>query len=130
MGVILDFKLTFEEQLNNVLAKVNKAIGFLRKLRNSLPRTTLITVYKAFIQPHVDYGDVLYDQAFNNLFKEKLESIQYNACLALTRAIRGTSKEKSIKNWDWSPFEIDAGVESFVFFIRSWEMKILNNYST
>ena len=130
MGVILDFKLTFEEQLNNVLAKVNKAIGFLGKLRNSLPRTTLITIYKAFIQPHVDYGDVLYDQAFNNLFKEKLESIQYNACLALTRAIRGTSKEKSIKNWDWSPFEIDAGVESFVFFIRSWEMKILNNYST
>ena len=130
MGVILDFKLTFEEQLNNVLAKVNKAIGFLRKLRNSLPRTTLITIYKAFIQPHVDYGDVLYDQAFNNLFKEKLESIQYNACLALTRAIRGTSKEKSIKNWDWSPFEIDAGVESSVFFIRSWEMKILNNYST
>ena len=31
--------------------------------------------------------------------------------------------KKSIKNWDWSPFEIDAGVESFAFFIRSWEMK-------
>ena len=31
-------------------------------------------------------------QAFNASFHEKLESIQYNACLALT--IRGTSKEK------------------------------------
>ena len=31
---------------------------------------------------------------FNNSFKEKLESFQYNACLALTGAIRGTSKEK------------------------------------
>ena len=94
LGVILDFKLTFEEHLNNVLAKVNKAVGLLRKLRNILPRTTLITIYKAFIRPHLDYGDVLYDQAFNNSFKEKLESIQYNACLALTGAIRGTSKEK------------------------------------
>ena len=93
LGVILDFKLTFEEHLNNVLAKVNKAVGLLRKLRNILPRTTLITIYKAFIRPHLDYGDVLYDQAFNNSFKEKLESIQYNACLALTGAIRGTSKE-------------------------------------
>ena len=37
--------------------------------------------------------------------------------------------KKSIKNWDWSPFEIDAGVESFAFFIRSWEMKIKNIYS-
>ena len=94
LGVILDFKLTFEEYLNNVLAKVNKAVGLLRKLLNLLPRTTLITIYKAFIRPHLDYGDVLYDQAFNNLFKEKLESIQYDACLALTGAIRGTSKEK------------------------------------
>ena len=94
LGVILDFKLTFEEHLNNVLAKVNKAVGLLRKLRNILPRTTLVTIYKAFIRPHLDYGDVLYDQAFNNSFKEKLESFQYNACLALTGAIRGMSKEK------------------------------------
>ena len=70
--------------------------------------------------------DVLYDQALNNEFKEKLESFQYNACLALTGAIRGMAKE----NWDWSPFEIEAGVESFAFFIRSWKMKILNIYSS
>ena len=94
LGVILDFKLTFEEHLNNVLAKVNKAVGLLRKLRNILPRTTLVTIYKAFIRPHLDYGDVLYDQAFNNSFKEKLESVQYNVFLALTGAISGASKEK------------------------------------
>ena len=94
LGVILDFKLKFEEHLNNVLAKVNKAVGLLRKLRNILPRTTLITIYKAFIWSHLDYGDVLYNQAFNSSFKEKLESFQYNACLALIGAIRGTSKEK------------------------------------
>ena len=129
LGVILDFKLTFEEHLNNVLAKVNKAVGLLRKLRNILPRTTLVTIYKAFIRPHLDYGDVLYDQAFNNSFTEKLESFQYNACLALTGAIRVRQKKKPIKNWDLSPFEIDAGVESFAFFIRSWKMKILNIYS-
>ena len=66
LGIILDFKLTFEEHLNNVLAKVNKAVGPLRKLRNIIPRTTLITIYKAFIWPHLYNSDVLYDQAFNN----------------------------------------------------------------
>ena len=44
LGVILDFKLTFEEHLNNVLAKLNKAVGLLRKLRSLLARTTLITI--------------------------------------------------------------------------------------
>ena len=72
-SVIVDFKLTFKEHLNNVLAKVNKAVGLLRKLCNILPRTTHITIYKAFIRPHLDYGDVLYDQVS---FKEKLEFFQ------------------------------------------------------
>ena len=89
----------------------------------------LITIYKAFIRPHLDSRDVLYDQVFNNSFKEKLESIQHNACLASTRAIRVRQKKKAITNWDRSPFEIDAGAESFTFFIRFWKMKILNIYS-
>ena len=60
LGVILDFKLTFEDHLNNVLAKVNKAVGLFRKLRNLLPRSTLITIHKAFIRSRLNYGDVLY----------------------------------------------------------------------
>ena len=92
MGVILDFKLTFGEHFNNVLAKVNKAVGLLRKIRNILPRTTLYT--KLSFDHIWTNGDVLYNQIFNNSFKERLESFQYNACLALMGSIRGTSKEK------------------------------------
>ena len=58
-----------------------------------LPRQDLVTIYKAFIRPHLDYGDVLYEKAFNNSFQAKMESIQYIACLAMTGAIRGTSRE-------------------------------------
>ena len=61
-----------------------------------LPRLALVTIYKTFIRPHLDYGDVLYDQAFNNSFHAKMESIQYNACLAITGAIRCTSREKNL----------------------------------
>ena len=53
-----------------------------------------MTIYKSFIRPHLDYGDVTYDQAYNVSFQQKVESIQYNAAVAITRAIRGTSKEK------------------------------------
>ena len=35
----------------------------LDKVQNLLRRTTLITIYKAFVRPQVDYSDVLYDQA-------------------------------------------------------------------
>ena len=42
-----------------VTTKINKTIGLLRKLQNLLPRTALIKIYKAFVRPHLDYGDIL-----------------------------------------------------------------------
>ena len=93
LGAILDIKLTFEEHLKNVFNKINKTIGLLKKFSNLLPRQDLVTIYKAFIRPHLDYGDVLYEKAFNKSFQAKMESIQYIACLAMTGAIRGTSRE-------------------------------------
>ena len=94
LGIILDSKLTFEEHYKTVLSKTNRTIGLLRKLQNLLPREALITICKAFVIPHLDYGNILFDQAFNASSHETLESIQYNACLALTGTIRSTSKEK------------------------------------
>ena len=55
-----------------VTTKINKTIGLLRKLQNPLPRTALITIYNAFVRPYLDYGDVLYVQAFNLSFYQKL----------------------------------------------------------
>ena len=62
-------------------------------MQNLIPRTALITIYEAFITPHLDYRDIFYDQLYDMSFQQKLESIQYNACLIMTGAIRGTSKK-------------------------------------
>ena len=53
-----------------------------------------MTIYKSFIRLHLDYGDVIYDQAYNVSFQENVESIQYNAAVAITGTIRDISKEK------------------------------------
>ena len=66
----------------------------LRKFQLILPRYSLLTIYKTFIRPHLDYGDVVYDKVFNESFHKKLESVQYNAALAMTSAIQGTNTEK------------------------------------
>ena len=92
--MILDNKLNFQEHLKNILNEVNKTIGLLRNLQNILPRGPLLTIYKSFVRPHLDYDDVIYDQHHNNSFHQKLESIQDNAALAITGAIKGCSGEK------------------------------------
>ena len=89
----LDKKLNFEEHLKKVESKVYKTIGIIRKLQNVLPQSALLTIYRSFIRPHLDYGDIIYDKAFNESFHAKLESLQHNATLAITRTIRGSSTE-------------------------------------
>ena len=36
--------------------------------KNLLSRAALITIYKTFIRPHLDYGDILFDQEYNMAF--------------------------------------------------------------
>ena len=107
LGILLDSKLTFEEHCKTILGKTKRTIELLRKLQSQLTRIASITICKAFARPQLDYGDVLYDQAFNALFHEKLESIQYNACLVLTGgAIRCTSKERIYQELGWELLQI------------------------
>ena len=71
-----------------------KIIGVIKKLRPILPRHSLISIYKSFVIPRLDYDDVIVDQPHNHSFSEKIESIQYNSALAITGAIRVSSREK------------------------------------
>ena len=109
LGIILDEKLNFKQHIDNAILKFDKGISVIKKLRHGLPRKSLITIYKAFLRPLIDYGDFIYDQPQNESFCEKLESVQYKAALAITGAIQGNSREKiylelgleSLKNRRW-----------------------------
>ena len=118
LGVTLDLKLTFEEHLLNVFKTVNRTIGLIRKLQNVLPRISLVTIYKVFLRPHLDYGDILYDQAFNNSFHDGLESTQYNACLAIAGAIRGTSREKLYQELGLEPLRLRRWYRKLCLFYK------------
>ena len=94
LGLYLDEKINFIHHIKEKISKPYRGIGVIKKLRNNLPRQSLLTICKSFIRPHLDYGDVVYDQSYNETFCSKLESVQYNAALAITGAIRGTSQTK------------------------------------
>ena len=76
LGIHLDEELTFKHHINEKINKANKGIGIIRKLNNILPRSALLTIYRSFTRPHLDYGDVIYDQPENESFTTKIESVQ------------------------------------------------------
>ena len=54
LRMVSDTELDFSLHLKNVQNKVNKTIGLFRKLQNTLLRTSVITIFKSFIRPHLD----------------------------------------------------------------------------
>ena len=89
LGLKLDESLNFREHLKDKFVIVNKGNWMLKRLSNYLPRHSLVILYKAFIQPHLDYADIIYDKPSNMNICNKIESLQYNAALAIAGAIRG-----------------------------------------
>ena len=106
LGLYLDEKLSFYDYINAKISKANKGIEIIKWLSNTLPRNYLLTIYKSFIRPHIDYCDTVYDQPNYESFCTKFKCIQYNAALPITGAVKGTPQTKLYK---------ELGLESLKF---------------
>ena len=60
--IYLDEKLNFYHHIKKKMSKAMKGIGVIKRI---LPRHSLLKIYKLFVWPYLDYGDVLYDQPNN-----------------------------------------------------------------
>ena len=81
----------------------------MKALFRTLSRKALLNIYTSFIRPHLDYCDIIhhkptsdelsifdyeYNTCPNKRFNDMIESIQYNAALAITDCLQGTSRDK------------------------------------
>ena len=68
------------------------------KNSKTLPRHALITIYKSFVRPHLDYGDIIFGQPNNEILNQEIKRIRYHSAPAITGAIKGTSQSKLYNN--------------------------------
>ena len=54
IGIHLDKKLNFKIHIEAILIKANREISIIKKLRHTLPRKSLLTIYKAFLRPNIE----------------------------------------------------------------------------
>ena len=109
--------LDFQEHIDNKITKCNRIIGIMKRLSSVISRKNLLTIYKSFVRPHLDYADIIYDNPINDSFREKIERVQYTASLVITGAIKGTSRERLYK---------ELGLESLS--ARRWSHRLIFFY--
>ena len=77
-GMVLDSKLDLKNHLRDAIVKARRGIGMMKHLSRHVSRDVLIQLYKLYVTPHLDYGDIIYhkyDLSMHLDFTDKLEQI-------------------------------------------------------
>ena len=96
-GIILYEKLNFESHLKEKCLK----FCVTKMLQDILLRQALLTIYKSFVRPHLDYGGIIYDQPKNKSFLSKTRILSMQCSFRYNRSNNRYKhlKLKFIRNW-------------------------------
>ena len=104
LGMILDDSLNFKSHVKEAIVKARRGIGLVRYLSKYVSKHVLNQIYKLYVRPHLDYGDIVYhkyDPEMRQDITKRLEQTQYSAALAVTGAWRGTSRQRLLEELGW-----------------------------
>ena len=75
LGITLDPTLCYEPYMKNIIKNASFRIYQLMRLKNCLPRRALIRIFKSYVVPIFDYGDILYTNCSKQLLN-KMQRVQ------------------------------------------------------
>ena len=111
LGLILTPKLNFENHLHEKIKKAKKNVGIIKCLNKFLPLKTLEQMYKSLVRPLLEYCDIIYHEppiihtpplgVTLPTHMKKIESVQYQAALAVTGAWKGSDRVKLYEELGW-----------------------------
>ena len=72
LGINIDEKLNWKQQVSDIAITLNKANGILSKLRHFIDRKTLKSIYHAIFEPHLYYSSLVWVQNSNSSFAKEI----------------------------------------------------------
>ena len=60
LGMTLDSKLNFQSHIREAIIKARRGIGIIRYLSKYVSRDVMEQIYKLYVRPHLEYGDIIY----------------------------------------------------------------------
>ena len=102
LGLTLSTDLRFKSHINDTLLKFNRAMSPLYSIASHVSRQTLLSLYKVYVQPHLDYCAAVYDGHLTVFDRARLEKAQNRAARLITGTPRRTSTEGLLEELGWT----------------------------
>ena len=81
LGVWLQHDLSWDTNISEMISKTNRRLYMLRMLKRfGFKKDELITVYKGYIRPLLEYADVVWNSSLTLKQTRTIEQVQRRAC--------------------------------------------------
>jgi hypothetical protein len=93
LGITLQNNFKWDFHIKALIDKITTLISCLKSYKYRFSRKTLETLYKSYVLPILDYGDIIWDNCTDSL-ANSLEDLHLDALRTITGSVRGTSHQK------------------------------------
>ena len=100
LGILIDSNLTRGNHIDKLAKKIASGIAAVKRVRPFVPSATLHLIYKALIQPHFDYCNVVWGNCSMKL-ADKLQKLQNRAPRTLTFSNYDTDAAHLFERLNW-----------------------------
>ena len=115
LGVIIDDKLKWEDQIDSISKKVSRGIGAIKLIKPYVPKKCLTQVYNALVQPYFDYCSLVWQNCKLEL-QSKLQKLQNRAVRIITGDINWEIRSKDVLNkLNWLPLNQRRLTDTLLF---------------
>ena len=100
LGMTIDQHLTWSKHVEEKSKKISSAIGALKRIRPFITIDVASKIYKAIIQPHLDYCSTVWDGLGVTLL-DKIQKLQNRAARIITQSSYYTSASSLLEELGW-----------------------------
>ena len=123
LGLTITNRLCWDKHINNLCNTANKRVGILKQVGRKLDFKTRAQVFKSFVLPCLEYGDVVYNSA-EFKYSKRLNAIQRQAALFCTSAYRHTETKTLFRELGWMTLSDRREIHQLTLFF-----KIINRFT-
>ena len=118
LGVFIDANLTWGSHFERLAKKIASGIAAIKRVRQFVPPATLHLIYKALIQPHFDYCNVVWENCGVKL-ADKLQKLQNRAARALTFSSYDAAASQLLQNLNWKNLSTQRVIQKVLIVLKS-----------